>query len=73
MHGQAHARLFRNRHDSAQEIRHVFTQLVLINIAVFRQTRAELIQRVALFGTRQARNNIAGQLFDIRFAGGVKP
>jgi hypothetical protein len=54
-------------------VRHVFAQLVLINIAVLRQTRAELIQRVAFFSTRQASNNIAGQFFDIGFACGVKP
>jgi hypothetical protein len=35
-------------------MRHVFTQLVLINIAVLRQTRAELIQRVAFFAPRPA-------------------
>ena len=73
MYRQTHAGFFRNRNDSAQEIRHVFTQLLLINIAVFRQTRAELVQRVPLFRTRQASNDIAGQLLNVRFTGGIEP
>ena len=73
MYRQANPHLFRDRHNCAQEVRHVFTQLLLINIAVFRQAGAELIQRIPLFGTRQARNNITGQLFDVCVTGGVKP
>ena len=73
VHGEAYPDLFSNRHDSAQEVRHVFTQLLLINIAVFRQARAELVQGITLFSSRQARNNIARQLFDVCITGSVKP
>ncbi|MGU0057536.1 hypothetical protein ACVXG7_29090 [Enterobacter hormaechei] len=48
MNRQPHADFFCHRHDSAQEARHVFTQLVFIDIAIFRQARAELIEGIAL-------------------------
>ncbi len=73
MYGQTHARLFRDRHNRAQEVRHVFAQLIFINAAVLCQTGAELIQRVALFCTRQARDDIAGQLLYVCFTCCVKP
>ncbi len=36
--------LFAYRHDGAQEIGHIFTQLCFINVVVLRQTRAELVR-----------------------------
>ncbi len=70
---KTHARLFRHRHDGPQEDRHVFPQLRFIDVAILSQTRAELVEGVALFCPRQAGDNVAGQLFNISFAGGVEP
>ncbi len=56
------------RHDGAQEIGHIFTQLCFINVVVLRQTRAELVKGVALFRSRQAGDDIASQFIDICFA-----
>ena len=60
--------LFAYRHDGAQEIGHIFTQLCFINVVVLRQTRAELVKGVALFRSRQAGDDIASQFIDICFA-----
>lgn len=68
MHSQTDPYLFAHRHDGAQEIGHIFTQLRFINVVVLRQTRAELVKGVALFRSRQAGDDIAGQFIDICFA-----
>ena len=60
MHSQTDPHLFAHRHDGPQEIGHIFAQLRFIDVVIFRQTRAELVEGVTLFRSRQAGDDIAG-------------
>ena len=72
MHGQTHADFFCHWHNRPQEYRHIIAQIVLTDAVIFSETRTELIQRIALFCTRQASNDIAGQLFNFCIAHGIE-
>ena len=65
MHCQTYANFLSNRHNRPQEYRHIIAQIVFADAVIFSKTRAELIQRISLFGTRQASDNVAGQLFNV--------
>ena len=68
MHSQTDPHLFAHRLDGPQEIGHIFAQLRFIDVVIFRQTRAELVEGVTLFRPRQAGDDIAGQFLNVRFA-----
>ena len=72
MNSQTHADFFRHRHNRPQEYRHIIAQIVFADAVIFSEARTELIQRIALFRTGQAGNDIAGQLFDIGIAHSIE-
>ncbi len=61
MHRQFNARFLRNRHDGAQEGRHMLAQFRFVDAVILRQLRLKLLQGVTLFGAWQTGDNIAHQ------------
>ena len=73
MHSQADPDLFRIPARWRAGNRPYFHAAAFLSISlVFRQTRAELVKGVALFRSRQAGDDIANQLIDIRFTRGIE-